>query len=661
MIPLSEAEVSPGDVPDWLDEVPEVPPPKPTPNSLTASAQRLTSKQLKGGTFKKSTGTGWQEDAWDMYDIVGEQRFLASTLAGRMSQAKFFVGRLSEDGTPEPLDDDPYSNLLSSIGGSPAAFAQIISRLGINLFVAGEGWVVGIPPELVRETEGKDSAFGPAANVVRSDEELEVDGLDMEDLEWRMLSVSEISSAQDKVVLQLTDDQKLEVSAETVYPIRIWRPHPRKSWEAESPTRSSLPVLRELVGLTMHISAQVDSRLAGAGLFVVPQTASKAFKLANGLTEESEADPFAEALMQAMIEPISDRGSAAAVVPLVVTVPDEAADKFRHITFDKEFDSHARELREEAIRRLALGQDAPPELLLGSASMNHWGAWLVREDVVTTHLEPPLALISDALTHQYLRPVLLARGVPEETVDKLVVWYDVSHLITRPTRAADAERLFEKGVVKAETVRDSAGFNDTDKPDFDEEARRTVFDMIRVDPSLVVTPGIDVLVEQLTALLEGKSIPAAEGPIVVTGGNPTEVSTTVVPTSTEGDMPDTDGAAGQAPAVAAQPGTRTAPAAVTASADDLVRLKLQFDALGVGVRAGVDPADAAKRVGLEGIKFTGAVPSSLRLPPDGEDEVVPPALDEAETGEPPVAETGEEEPPAPDSDDETDLEEDETA
>lgn len=42
--------------------------------------------------------------------------------------------------------------------------------------------------------------------------------------------------------------------------------------------------------------------------------------------------------------------------------------------------------------------------------------------------------------------------------------------------------------------------------------------------------------------------------------------------------------------------------------------KERFEALGVAIRAGVDPEDAARRVGLEGIKFTGAVPSMLRVP-----------------------------------------------
>lgn len=43
-------------------------------------------------------------------------------------------------------------------------------------------------------------------------------------------------------------------------------------------------------------------------------------------------------------------------------------------------------------------------------------------------------------------------------------------------------------------------------------------------------------------------------------------------------------------------------------------LKAKFDALGVAVRAGVDPETAAQMLGLEGVKFTGAVPVSLRMP-----------------------------------------------
>lgn len=36
--------------------------------------------------------------------------------------------------------------------------------------------------------------------------------------------------------------------------------------------------------------------------------------------------------------------------------------------------------------------------------------------------------------------------------------------------------------------------------------------------------------------------------------------------------------------------------------------------MGVLIRAGVEPVNAAGQVGLPGVEFTGAVPVSLRLP-----------------------------------------------
>ena len=49
-------------------------------------------------------------------------------------------------------------------------------------------------------------------------------------------------------------------------------------------------------------------------------------------------------------------------------------------------------------------------------------------------------------------------------------------------------------------------------------------------------------------------------------------------------------------------------------ADDPAAIKAKADAMGVLIRAGVDPKDAAARVGFSGLDFTGATPVSLRLP-----------------------------------------------
>lgn len=48
-------------------------------------------------------------------------------------------------------------------------------------------------------------------------------------------------------------------------------------------------------------------------------------------------------------------------------------------------------------------------------------------------------------------------------------------------------------------------------------------------------------------------------------------------------------------------------------ADDPQDLKTRFEAIGVAVRAGINPEAAADRLGMSGLRFTGAMPS-LRLP-----------------------------------------------
>ena len=118
--------------------------------SLVASARRITSKTV---SRQGSSAKSWQEDAWEMFDLVGEQRFLANTLASRMSQAKLYVGQQTADSqtdAPDPVEDnDAVTGVLDAFGDTASARQQILQRLGVNLFVAGDGWLVGIPSELM--------------------------------------------------------------------------------------------------------------------------------------------------------------------------------------------------------------------------------------------------------------------------------------------------------------------------------------------------------------------------------------------------------------------------------------------------------------------------------------------------------------------------------
>ena len=495
-------------------------PTPPTVRALTAAASRQTragsaASAAKAGPSSGSTlgSRSWQSEAWAAYDEVGEERFLASTLAGRLSQARLYVQHKPSTGPHSSLRDDPTDAtdtatgptaqlaeaVLAALGASQQDLGQMLQRLATNLFVAGEGWLVGVPRHVI---DAAAPSSAPAVTAPSPDPALS-------DLVWRVLAVTEVSSVgADGSIVRLnlgTDGSApVEVSSDEVYMVRVWRPHPARYWEADSPTRACLPILRELIGLTRHISAQIDSRLAGAGILVVPSSASAA--LASDAADQSAygaPDPFVAALMDSMLRPIENRDDASAVVPLVVTVPDEAADKMSHLTFSTALDSGARDLRDEAIRRLALAQDAPPELLLGSGAMNHWGAWLTREDTVTTHIEPVLALICDALTSQYLRPVLLSAGLSEDEVRTLSVGYDVSALVARPNRSEEALNLHRAGAVSDGALREASGFDDSDAKPLDERALMQALAMVSKRPDLMGTIGIGPLTQEILKAYEG--------------------------------------------------------------------------------------------------------------------------------------------------------------
>lgn len=502
----------------------QTPPAAPVPapsRGLTAAASR----PARGGAASASphqqaqrspSARSWQAEAWAAYDEVGEERFLASTLSGRLSQARLYVQHKPAAGPHSSLRDDETDvtdtataavaslaeAVLAALGASQQDLGQMLQRLATNLFVAGEGWLVGVPAHLVPGIDSTD----PTTTAPSPDPALS-------DLVWRVLAVTEVTTvaaptptAAGRVRLNLGSDASapVEVSTDEIYLIRIWRPHPARYWEADSPTRACLPILRELIGLTRHISAQIDSRLAGAGLLVVPSSASAALASdAADAYSSGQPDPFVSALMESMLRPIENRDDASAVVPLVVTVPDEAADKVSHLTFSSALDSGARDLRDEAIRRLALAQDAPPELLLGSGAMNHWGAWLTREDTVTTHIEPVLALICEALTSQYLRPVLLSAGLSEDVVRTLTVGYDVSALVARPNRSEEALNLHKSGAISDEALREASGFDDSDEKPLEERALMNAIALATKQPALLTSPGLGPITEELLKVYRG--------------------------------------------------------------------------------------------------------------------------------------------------------------
>ncbi|MFB6813106.1 hypothetical protein ACFCV8_00965 [Streptomyces sp. NPDC056347] len=433
--------------------------------TVLASAAIITRDQVRSVVGK---GQEWQTQGWDFYRTVSELKSGVRWAANGCSRARLYIGRIDPDGSsrPTPVDaqaDDLSPDLvaqllapLEELAGGQLGQSEMLRRFSVHLDIPGESYLVGFD----------DPASG--------------------DRRWLVCSPSEITSTGGggTIRVQLPESQsaRVELSLDDCTLIRLWRPDDEYAYLPDSPLNGLQDPLRELRGLTSHVLATVDSRLAGAGMGVMSDDVAPAAPQQTDGANPVHSDPVTAALIEAMAASLRDRDSASALVPLLLRVPGSVKDKFEWHSFATELDSNLLPLREAAIKRIAIGLDMPPEVLTGLADTNHWNAWLISDDSIKLHLEPKLGLIAEALTDRYFRPAWEALGVPDP--EAWACWYDTTDLKQRPNRGPEALEAFGKGLIGASPTRRELGFSDEDAPTDEERNRALVQQIVQAAPTL---------------------------------------------------------------------------------------------------------------------------------------------------------------------------------
>lgn len=411
-------------------------------DALTAAARRLTGRP-DITKISRSAGRGWQHEAWQFYDTIGEYRYGVDWKASMLSRATLYLAR---DDKRVVDDDTMASAYLAAFYGGEQVVGQMLREVGTHLEVAGECFIVGVTRDGVER--------------------------------WMVVASTELSARGGSYYIW---GKKVESDTDPLV-LRIWRPHPRRWTEANSPTRAILPVLSEVDQLTKFVFAQIDSRLAGAGILFVPtETQLPGGQIAETTDDDGNpvavaqaqaaATAFVQALTTAMTASLADRESASSVVPIVASAPGEAIGNVQHITFWSELQEQAKELRDEAIRRLGLGMDLPAEVVLGTGDTNHWNAWKIDEAAIKVHAEPLLALICESLTIGYLRPLLIDDGMEPIEAERYSIRADTAALRLRPDRSSEAMELYDRGAISLATLLREVGFDPDDAPSAGEFAQ----------------------------------------------------------------------------------------------------------------------------------------------------------------------------------------------
>lgn len=411
-------------------------PPAPAPASgpsrtIVSSAARIKRDQYRVA-FKDRPEAS---DCWRYYKHTGVVRFGVQWLAAACSRARFYVGRVDPDGAgdPEPVDDARIQAVMNGFAGGQQGQSQLIERMVTHLQVVGQTFLVRIQ--------------------------------DPETREWREVAAtaSEVERKGNDVSLLLDEKTKVPLTEEGV--TRVWNPDEQRAWLATSTVMSILDECRQLGALNAHILATADSRLAGAGILTFPESATIASPT-QGQSQQVLDDADMNALVEAFMTPLEDRSSAAAVVPVMIRVPDESVNGIKHITTDTPFDAMVPDLIETAKKNIALALDAPVEIVLGIGDTNHWNAEAIDSQSIRIHVQPNLQTITSALTSEWLPYAMAEAGLTY--TDDLVVWADVSDLTQEPDRSETAIELFNLNAISNEALLRTTGFTDQDAPTEDE-------------------------------------------------------------------------------------------------------------------------------------------------------------------------------------------------
>lgn len=407
--------------------------PRARPRILTASATQV--RPSKPSTYRERQTYTWQRKAFFYARLIPELNYASRFYAKMLKKLLIYPALRKPDDTTEPIKEGLPVELLDRIQDPGGGRSAILSSYGRLMFMIGDGYLFG--RNLGKPTE--------RWSFVNPDE----------------LEISEVGY----LWRPTTSGEPIELPKASTEAYRMWTPDPERSGEAESPMRAAIEIAEELDLLTKAVRTTAVSRMLN-GLLKVPSELS--FGADDpGLDDDPEANPFLQEMLDHINGILENPGSPEAGGPWIAEGAAEFLSELDWIPLhDAQTDYMERELRREAIDRLAIGMDLPPEILKGMAEANHWGARQIMHDTWRSHGSVVAEQFCDDLSDAYLRPALMEAGF--EDWNKVVIAYDDSNVVVPPDRTDDADKAHDRITISDEAHRKLKGFSEDTKPDEEE-------------------------------------------------------------------------------------------------------------------------------------------------------------------------------------------------
>lgn len=417
---------------------------------IVAAAQRInrTDRTEAERIQRRRQSSVWQDDAWAMYDAIGEIKYGFNLVAWAISRVRIFPAVINDKGgepTAAHESDDLTPGLadaavraLNRLGTGPA-IAELLKNLALNMQVAGECYLVQQPRGILTDRPEK----------------------------WMIKSVNELKVNSDgsyMIMKSLTGTQDAEELSSSAYVARIWRSHPRFFDNADCSMLGVLEPCDELLMLNRMIRAVARSRI-NAGILAI----SEDFSLLDDTDDEADPVRFEEEFQFAMTQPVTDESSASAVVPLLIRGPiEQIQDGIKYYEIARSVNAELIERADRTLERILQGIDLPKDILLGMANIKYSNALIISDSLYQAHIQPLAQLICDQLTEAYLHTAVQAYGFTPEQARRLRIWYDASDILTDSDKSQAASAGMSNYALSWEAWRRENGFTDADAPTAEE-------------------------------------------------------------------------------------------------------------------------------------------------------------------------------------------------
>lgn len=427
------------------------------PAVLRAAGQRIEPTTAERLRIIAGHRQPWQAMAWGYRDMIAELRYALRFRANSISKVKIYVAEIdprSDDDEPIPVslrsDEDPEKAKRVTLPEDICQAAEAeLARLPVD---DGQGFL-GVWSENF-DVAGECYLHGRIDPITGQES-------------WKIRSVDDVDvqGSQMTVKDELGQPRRVDLDAEELY--RLWVPHPRRHWLADSALNALMDVLEDISLIGRELRAASRSRIAANGIWMIPDGMVRVKNTKEESdNKEDRSSRFITDLTAAMLAPIGNEGEAGAVMPLVLTGTRddiETAAK-SHIRFDREDSPTLLDKLESGLGRLATGLDVPPEVLKGMAEVNHWTAWQIDAATFKQFLEPSLRIMVDSLTSAQLRAALTKQGFPPEQISRIRYWFEAGGITENPNRRQDALDARSHFAISDKAFRDALGFSDADAP-----------------------------------------------------------------------------------------------------------------------------------------------------------------------------------------------------